>query len=310
MQPISIRTEPTLNTVNLSIEVQDTISQEGIQGSETPIEIIERLSDDQNQAAEINIQDQPRNSSNIVQVQNDIDSLNANFDDIITDQEQASDFANLIQQADRLSQNYVEDAAETVSVLNDINRYVGTSTARVSDRLRAMRNSTSALFTSLPTVPSIELLSFAGFGAMANATSVANIAANPTDDDYITVSDVLEVKDEIADYWNETVDQFSNYGSDSGRVGKEIYELPELPTRLAFDAINACLGNLNEIAFSARIEADYLVESDTNVINLTYKLYGSLGAADENINEVITINELGPNQILLIKSGTIIKYLL
>ena len=70
------------------------------------------------------------------------------------------------------------------------------------------------------------------------------------------------------------------------------------------------LGNLNEIAFSARIEADYLVESDTNVINLTYKLYGSLGATDENINEVITINELGPNQLLLIKSGTIIKYLL
>lgn len=309
IQPISIKTTPTLNTVTISVDAQETINQIGVTIVDSPVDTVARISDEQNEAAISNISEQPLTFENINQSQNDVKNLEVNFSDIITDQEDSDDFSNLISAAGSATQKLLEDIEAAAQSVTDVNRFIGATNNSIKERLLAMQNTTMALINSINPSSPISTKHYAGFSAFSNITSAANVVVNPGERDYLRKSDISFVRDFVVDYYNSVIDTFDRISGDDGRIGAEQYQLPEAPTRLAYNAVNYALGVLDEIALNAMTEIDILLTEDFDLIRLTHEIYGTLGDNDENIDMLIDINQLGPSQIMILKEGTRIKYL-
>jgi hypothetical protein len=140
----------------------------------------------------------------------------------------------------------------------------------------------------------------------AHITAIAASASTPLSTEVQTVQNATQQIDLLLASYNglvadlDTV-QTANNGSPDSFVA-DYYSLAELSY-----IVSSTIAYLISQALSSRVERIVVVEKDTNVILLTHRFYG-LDANDENLNQLIELNEIGLNQILQIKKGTVIKY--
>lgn len=135
---------------------------------------------------------------------------------------------------------------------------------------------------------------------MAGAT-VAN-----TDGSYTNRTDILNVADIIRVRFNQFIEDLDSLQTLSGSVADSY--IPD------FDSINAlqtlvldAIDNLFDILADGRIEMQYTVPEDTNVIELTYLLYGD-DPTDEKLAEFCSINNIGSKEFLNVEKGTTVIY--
>ncbi len=138
-------------------------------------------------------------------------------------------------------------------------------------------------------------------GAMGLATSLFTDA-----DKKLSAANVLYLMNQInANYAQYMADLDTLQTLNGGNTTSFI------PTATAITAlnnlINLAVSNLFAIALNSKQQRTFVTDVDTNIILLTHQLYG-LDPQDENISDLMAENNIGLNEILLIKKGRKILY--
>jgi hypothetical protein len=129
-------------------------------------------------------------------------------------------------------------------------------------------------------------------------------SVNPLDsNDYKNMNDVLLIIDSLATTYNLVVQSLDSIQSETG--ADENSYIPDYENLIGLDSIvNYAMSTLMQVALNADQERIFVCDSDTNVILLSHKLYGSTEKTEELINN----NNIGLNELLQIKKGRVIKY--
>lgn len=129
------------------------------------------------------------------------------------------------------------------------------------------------------------------------------------------VGNVYQSRIAVIDNIDVMIEQNNNYLSAldelqlSDFTQDDIY-IPDYDSMEAYNNMfSTVIGNLYQIATEAKQEKIITLSSDTNIINLTSRLYGlKPDDADDNINFLIETNSIGLNEKLILKKGREIKY--
>ncbi len=142
--------------------------------------------------------------------------------------------------------------------------------------------------------------------ASAAIASACECAVNPTEEDYVTRTQIENAVTLIAETYN-------NYLAvlDQNKVG--FYEVEKTWNADAIlqqelqALITDTVANLQVLAFEAKQERTVYTEKDTNLILLTHRYVG-LDANDENLERFRQINNIKNEEVFLVRKGRQIKY--
>lgn len=132
-------------------------------------------------------------------------------------------------------------------------------------------------------------------------------SSTPTSDDYLTRSSVLSVISTIISSYNQYIVDLDSIKTDNNgdenSFMPDFYAQNDLSTLVSFT-----LSNLFTIALGSKQERTYICEEDTNVILLAHRFLG-LKEDDTTITTMMNVNNLGLNELLIIRKGRTIVYL-
>jgi hypothetical protein len=176
----------------------------------------------------------------------------------------------------------------------------------VKNRLTVLVNQFNKLRQSIATITSRSGKKIYENNAASLISSMAATAATPQTSDYGNRNDVLNTItpiNEAFDSYLTDLDALQN--ANGGSVDSYIPDPNSLI--LLNDLVNFTISNLFAIALGAKQERSILLEDDSNAIILTHRFYG-LDQQDLNLNLFISQNNVGLNELLLIKKGRKIIY--
>lgn len=131
-------------------------------------------------------------------------------------------------------------------------------------------------------------------------------AANPLETDYKLNSEVFDAIDTISESYNQFIEDLDYLQAKNG--GDPLgYVADPLITNNLSQLFNLTVSNLFNIALNARSERFVITDKDTNVVELTHRLYG-LDNQDKNLDELISNNNLAIDEYLQIQKGRKIIY--
>lgn len=141
--------------------------------------------------------------------------------------------------------------------------------------------------------------------------SIAMAAVTTTNDtlsseDYVSKNDVLEAIDNINEVYDQYVEDIDSMASETG--SDEDSFVPDPVSMSALQAlVNYTVSMLLSIALDGKQERGVVLEEDSNIIVLAHRFYG-LEVDDSTIEYLIKTNNLGMNDLLIIKKGRLIIY--
>lgn len=118
-------------------------------------------------------------------------------------------------------------------------------------------------------------------------------------------------KNEVITQVENLLNSYNNYLSDldsvsSSTAGSLTSYFPDAQNQISLNnLINFTASNLFDIAVDSRSEYTLLLEEDSNLIELTHRLYG---ISEESITELIDANSIALSEYLVIKKGRPITY--
>lgn len=140
----------------------------------------------------------------------------------------------------------------------------------------------------------------------ANVAAMCLTASTPLNGNYTNSVDVFSVIDKLVDTYEDFLGQLDLLQNDNGGNPDSFIPNGNVLFKLN-DLVNVTITSLFEIALKARQQRTFILEHDSDLINLTHRLY-TLDPDDNNINEFIANNQFGQNDYLVIKKGTKIYY--
>lgn len=225
---------------------------------------------------------------------------------IITIPEEASNYANLFNKASSAINTAISTPLGAVRAIQAFITYPYLFTANVKSRVKLFNDQFDTLRSTIDvnsTVIAKKVYQLQGGTLLAG---MALSAANPGDGEYKNSKNILDVIDSLLGASVAFYEDLDLIQSDNGGDTNSFIPDPFAIINLNF-LINTVVSNLFGIAFTAKKEFSLILDSDTNVINLTHKLY-TLDIADENIDELIENNNWGLDDLLQLKKGKKVIY--
>jgi len=134
----------------------------------------------------------------------------------------------------------------------------------------------------------------------------AMLAASVTNVTYTTRKEAVANIETILEQYNAFLLNLDTLQSQNGAV-EDAY-MPDAQTLVKLSQlVSFTVSSLLIIAADARQDRILILEEDTNIIPLASRLYG-LKPDDSTIDELIEVNEIGLNELLIIKKGRTIIY--
>lgn len=131
-------------------------------------------------------------------------------------------------------------------------------------------------------------------------------ASTPQSNNYTNAVSVITVIEILINNYNTYITDLDSIQTATG--GTPTSFVPDAASLIALNKLmSTVISSLFKIALIGKQERTLLLDKDTNIINLTYRLY-SLDEFDNNIQELIENNNWGLNQILQIRKNTLVKY--
>lgn len=134
----------------------------------------------------------------------------------------------------------------------------------------------------------------------------AILAATVTNVSYSTRREAVEVIDIVLDAYNQYLTNLDAIQSDNGGAF-DAYIADAASLISLSNLVSYTVSVLIEIATNARQERTFFLEEDTNLFPLAKRLYGLL-PDDSTIDELMQVNQIGLNELLIIKKGRPITY--
>lgn len=170
----------------------------------------------------------------------------------------------------------------------------------LTDQFNALRRSIATA-----TTPNKKRI-YQSHGATVMA-AIAATTATPQDGDYSTRARVMNTAATVTELYDQFLTDLDTL-QNANIIDNTDYAPDARLMRLVSDLIDYTVSNLFTIAMTAKQERSLILESDSNVIQIAHRLYG-LKADDSTIDQVISENGIGLNEIIQIKKGrTILWY--
>jgi hypothetical protein len=131
-------------------------------------------------------------------------------------------------------------------------------------------------------------------------------ASTPQPNNYTNANTVINVIETLLNNYNSYLSDLDSIQTST--AGTPTSFIPDAASLIGLNQLmSSVISNLFKIALIGKQERTLILEKDTNIIILTYRLYG-LDEFDNNISELIANNNWGLNQILQIRKNTPVKY--
>jgi len=153
-----------------------------------------------------------------------------------------------------------------------------------------------------------QLESMNGLALLSFTTSALS-----SSEDYTTVSEIFGVIDRINDKYESYLIDIDQYVTDT--ITNDVGETYE-PNTDVQQGIQTSIYNtsvyLQEISFKALREYKFTLTADTDIINLTYAIYGSANPEEleNDIDKLIDLNNFAGDELLIIPKGREVIYYL
>lgn len=220
---------------------------------------------------------------------------------------QANEYFNLFNKANALILDITAEPLLAIQAVKDVIMYPSLFEVSVKDRINMILEQYQSLVDGITELitPDEKLIFENNAGNLV--ASMVQAVSNPFDDnDYGNMVDVLSTIDILADFFNEFLTDLDGLQTDNN--GDTDSYIPDYDVISSLSGVvNYTIASLFEIALGAKQERIVVLEHDDNLINLTHRFYG-LVEDDSTIDEFIRNNQIGLNELLLIKKGREIKY--
>ena len=302
VQPSSLTFDQTkLNITKITGTITETIDLDGVKTDTSAVDAIEALTLETNEVAALAMELVPLTPDEVANAQLDNDGAFTEFSKIVTTQSQTNDLTNAYNAA---------NSAISKAIIAPITAMRKAQTLLVTpyrweDTIQSRFKSLKSQFEGLMT----SAIAFTKFGqkrylegqSSALMTAMCNTAAQPNDGDYRTRNNVEDMIDNLIIQHDLLISTFDSISTDDYQPNRETFQGIS-------NVLNFTISELFTIALGAKQERTVLINEDTNVILLAHRFYG-LKSDDSTINELIEINNIGLSQILEVKKGSFITYL-
>lgn len=277
-------TNEDLNTTIVEVDFFETIiDSKGIESNVSPVEKLDNLYIDltQNSINAYQVEDKKNLQDNLNNVRDNYQSLfYNNIDDFLDKYQEAS---KSIDQSLSFPERYIQD----IFSFNNLIKNVKTN---VFDKISRIQNILNYVLGSNNYSPK--------YKEVIAASSVATMAQS-----IIELDTNLMTRKELVQL-NETV--VNAYNSYFTQLEQSDIELDfELQSTL-YSMVWISVYNLFNVIYNARQEREYMCETDTNIILLTYKFMGIV--TDENLRFFKKVNNINTDELFNIKKDRVIKY--
>lgn len=305
-QPLSLlRDNIAMNVTKILCPIVETITQENpittIDAKEN-LPIQKEVLDD-NLANSLN---KPLSSGDIATATN---GINANYSaikglSIISEESEA--YYNLFKKANSDMLNVTSAPLQAMRSVQSFINYPSLFTASVQSRVGLLTEQFATLRLSLPKITKVASKQQYQIFAGSTISAQAIAAATPLPGNYTNRTSVFFIINILISNYNQYLIDLD--GMQSANGGNTTSFIPDATSQIALnDLINLTISNLFDIALNSKQERTLLLSKDTNIVELTHRLY-SLDPNDDNINELMTNNNWSVDQLLQIKKGTKVTY--
>jgi hypothetical protein len=141
-------------------------------------------------------------------------------------------------------------------------------------------------------------------GGMA-ISGIAQSSVTNTGEDYNNANDVFPVIETLLNTYNDYVFRLDALKSETGDTPNSYIPNAEAMSELS-NLVSYTVNSLFSIAVKGRKQRRYILDRDSNLIQLAHQLYGI--ASDENIQYLIATNKFSLTEYLQVKKGREIIY--
>jgi prophage DNA circulation protein len=308
VQPLGLRFDNTKYNVTLVTgTIIETITEDSPKTSVDPIDKIAASKDDVDvKFVDSFVNDVKPETAEINKLAENNSQLYKEGSKLSQTKDEAQEYFNRFNTANTAILNATSQPLEAMISLQAMINYPGQFATGVKNRIDSLVNQfkllTSAAFSILTRADK----KIFEFSAGAIVSSMAYTASKPQSSDYTSRNDVIEIMDFIYSTHNDYITFLDTLQSDNG--GSPDSYIPDADSQIALnELINFTISNLFNIALNAKQERTVFVEDDTNLIILAHRFYG-LQADDSTIDTLIKTNNIGLNELLIIRKDRKIIY--
>ncbi len=221
--------------------------------------------------------------------------------------EQAQGYFDAFNAAQSAVNNAAADAKGAMKAAQNLINKPAMFAASVKDRIASVKSSFNDLKDSVTGIVDRVKKKFFESQGGALISSMALASALPQDGDYENANDVLSIIDPIIEAYNDYVATLDSVQSENG--GAPDSYIPDAQALIGLNAlITFTVSNLFNIALQSKQERSFILETDSNWVNLAHKVYGMSPEDDSAIQLLIDNNKAGLNEMLQVKKGRRIIY--
>ena len=302
VHPSSLTFDQTkLNVTKITGSITETIDIDGVASDVSPVDDIELTSIEVNENAAEVMELVPLTNSEIANATIDNDNAFTEFSKAVTTQSQTNALTNAYNEANAAIATAtiapIIAMRKAQSVLTLPAKFEDTVTARFD----TLRNTFTALMDSALAFTKIGEKRYLEGQSSALVTAMCNTAATPKEGDYPTRTSVENMITNLVTQQGLLISTFDSLSNQDYSPNRETFQGINR-------VVNFTISELFNIALGAKQERTVTTNEDSNIILLAHRFYG-LKTDDSTIKELAEINNLGLNNVLEIKSGTNITYL-
>lgn len=302
-QPVSIQRDDTsYNVTKITVEFWETISSDNPRGnvSERDI-IIERINNINNLSVQNFASGALPTSADIPAIKENSINISSKFN-LIQTAETLVSYNNTLSKSLRSVDRLIDSPGNAISSNQNLLILPSTYQNPVLKRIQALKFAYDEIKTIITGRNSKYY--FESLAATAIA-SIAKASLNPIEGDFVTRSQVNTIADIVLLVYEDYLQSIDMAQVDQYDTQNTWYPDVVLQKEV-YDLIVKVVGNLYQIAFSAKQERIIELEKDSNVFLLTHRFMGL--SNDLNIESFRTINNIKGRELLKIKKGRKIKY--
>ena len=311
VQPSSLALDNTkYNVSKFTIPIMETITDTVPVTSVIPEDKIEADTETTNETIVENFENNVEpDSKDIIQMRENLDSLDANVSPSIEDSDDGESFFNKLNKAQADVNNAAAEAGQSMRSTQAAIQAPARFKQSLESRLAMLTRDFESLRTTIVgTVLSVSSKHIYESTAATIISTMALATSIPFDNnDYANRSRVAGTIDILLNSFNSFLLDLD--GLQSGSGGDLNDYIPNSKNILALNnLLNFTMSNLFAIGLEAKQERFFITTEETDVVSLAYILYGLDIVDDSTIDELIRNNNLGLNFALAIPIGTLIVY--
>lgn len=302
-----VRDSSLLNVTKMTITLLETLLDDSPKTSINPVasttNAVESFNDDQS----LQFETVEFETSDLNDMSNQTDTSYQISASNVSSGDESDEYFNRFNTAKSKILNAGTDAVAAVTAIKSMLVYPAYFSESVQYRLNLLLQTLLSFQSDLINITTVNQKQLFEMNTTTIVSAMVQTVVTPLDqNDYGNSDDVLSVIETLSNSYNSVVENLDSLQTPNG--GDENSYIPNSVTlNQLTDVVNYSISQLMTIALNAKQERVFICDEDTNIVLLAHRFYG-LVPDDSTIDDLIRTNQIGINEMLLIKKNRTIKY--